>query len=85
MANVEQDKPSDSPSLFREVESFNLFSQGNIYTTKIVQHPKKCTFSDNDMYAVSESLLVGTLKPPKILSIDLPSLGCDNQEGNKNY
>lgn len=81
MANVDQDKTSGSTSLFREVESFNLFSQGNIYTTKIVQHGT-CTSLNNDACAASESLLVGTLKPPKILNIHLPSLECSNQEGN---
>ena len=82
MANAEQDKTSDSPPLFREVESFNLFSQGNIYTTKIIQRPT-CISSNNDMYVGSKSLLVGTLKPPKILNINLPSLECSNEEGNK--
>ena len=80
MANAEQDKTCGSPSLFREVDSFNLFSQGNIYTTKIVGQAT-CTSSNDDTCAASQSILVGTLKPPKILNIYLPSLKCSNHEG----
>ena len=59
---LEDSNPDSSPSL-REIESLNLFSQGNIYTTKIVRPAKQKHF-------IAPSILVGTLKPPKLLSIE---------------
>ena len=70
MKNSENGQTISSTSQFREVESFNLFSQGNIYTTKIVQGATSL-LSEKGANVGSASLLVGTLKPPKILNIAL--------------
>ena len=84
MANVEPDKLS----LFRELETFNLFSQGNIYTSKITNRPL-CLPPKTSMGVESPGLMVGTLKPPKILSIALPNMESndtsvrDIEEGNE--
>ena len=77
---LEDSNPDTSPTL-REIESLNLFSQGNIYTTKIVRPAKQKHF-------IAPTILVGTLKPPKLLNIEftsseLPSYSeSDKEKGN---
>jgi len=61
-STLEDSNPDISPTL-REIESLNLFSQGNIYTTKIVRPAKQKHF-------IAPTILVGTLKPPKLLNIE---------------
>merc|ERR1711953_1393836 len=58
---------ADSNLAFREIESFNLFSQGNIYTTKVMKQRKSPP--EMDLGTQPTSILVGTLKPAKILNI----------------
>ena len=76
----EDSNPETSPTL-QEIESLNLFSQGNIYTTKIVR-------PENQKHFIAPSILVGTLKPPKLLNIEftsseLPSYSeSDKEKGN---
>ena len=77
MACFDQNGTSNVPTIFREVERYNLFSQGNIYTTKIVNHPIQES-STPYLGHRSASLLVGTLKPPKILSITVPNMESNN-------
>ena len=87
MASLEQDNSNLSPQ-FRELECFNLFSQGNIYTTKIIQRPLWLP-SKMSMAVGSPNLMVGTLKPPKILSIALSNMesydhfASNREEGNE--
>ena len=80
---------ADSNPAFREIESFNLFSQGNIYTTKVMKQRKSP--SEMDIRTQPTSILVGTLKPAKILNI-IPKKTYTNEsieenesEGIKNY
>ena len=77
MAYLEQNNTSNLATKFCEVERYNLFSQGNIYTTKTVDQPIRASLTA-DIGHGSTNLLVGTLKPPKILSIMTP-----NTESNK--
>ena len=64
------DTESDSRPSLREIESLNLFSQGNIYTTKIIRRPEGQS-SAKQKNGGTSSILVGTLKPPKLLNINL--------------
>ena len=64
---VKKEEPIVGPS-FRELESFNLFSQGNIYTTKVARQPKWSS-PTNQIHSGVPNILVGTLKPPRLLSI----------------
>ena len=79
-STLENSNPDTSPTL-REIESLNLFSQGNIYTTKIVRLAKQKHF-------IAPTILVGTLKPPKLLNIEftggvLPNCPeSDKEKGN---
>ena len=80
---------ADSNPAFREIESFNLFSQGNIYTTKVMKQRKSPT--EMDIGTQPTSILVGTLKPAKILNI-IPKKTYTNEsieenenEGIKHY
>ena len=69
MESKVKDNESDAIPSFHELESLNLFSQGNIYTTKIVrQQTWSLSKTQND--TTVPSILVGTLKPPKLLSIE---------------
>ena len=64
-------------TMFREVEKYNLFSQGNIYTTQQIIRPVRSDISSKSINSLGQSsthLLVGTLKPPKILSIVVPNM-----------
>ena len=67
---AQEDSESDPCPALREIESLNLFSQGNIYTTKIIHRPE-WRLSAKQMTAGTSSILVGTLKPPKLLNINL--------------
>lgn len=73
-----KDNESDTIPSFHELESLNLFSQGNIYTTKIVRQ-QKCSSSQNQTDTKGLSILVGTLKPPKLLNIEFQN---DQQNAN---
>ena len=77
------DRMVDSNLAFREIESFNLFSQGNIYTTKVMKQRKSSP--EMDIGTQPTSILVGTLKPAKILNI-IPKKTYTNEsmEENKN-
>ena len=83
------DRMVDSNLAFREIESFNLFSQGNIYTTKVMK--QKTSPPETDIGTQPTSILVGTLKPAKILNI-IPKKTYTNEsieenenEGIKHY
>ena len=83
------DRMADSNVAFREIESFNLFSQGNIYTTNVMKNRKLPP--EMDIGTQPTSILVGTLKPAKILNI-IPKKTYTNEsivenenEGIKNY
>ena len=69
MENNVKVNESDAIPSFHELESLNLFSQGNIYTTKIVRQ-QKCSSSHSQKDTRWPSILVGTLKPPKLLNIE---------------
>ena len=69
MESNDKDNESDAIPALKELESLNLFSQGNIYTTKIV-HQQKSSLSSNQNDTRVPSILVGTLKPPKLLNIE---------------
>ena len=68
-SNVQDNESNATPS-FHELESLNLFSQGNIYTTKIIHRPQG-RLSPKQKNVGTSSILVGTLKPPKLLNINL--------------
>ena len=80
---------ADSNLAFREIESFNLFSQGNIYTTKVMKQRKSSP--EMDIETQPTSILVGTLKGAKIPNI-IPKKSYTNEsieeneyEGMKHY
>ena len=81
MQSTLENSNSDTSLTLREIESLNLFSQGNIYTTKIVRPAKQ-------KHLIAPSILVGTLKPPKLLNIEftdsvLPKYSeSDKEKGN---
>ena len=87
MACVKKSEIFNGSEIFREVERYNLFSQGNIYTTKAIHHFYR-TETPSYLGNGSTNLLVGTLKPPKILSIMIPNMESNvssetmKQEGN---
>ena len=83
------DRMADSNPAFHEIESFNLFSQGNIYTTKVMKQRESPP--EIGIGTQPTSILTGTLKPAKILNI-IPrktytneSIKENENEGNNHY
>ena len=93
MAGTNKNKTIINAPMFREVEKYNLFSQGNIYTTQQIIRPMQSDISSESISCLGQGsthLLVGTLKPPKILSIMVPNMDFNDplliakDEGNIN-